>query len=58
MAVELNHTIVPAHDKEESARFYVRLFGFTHDDPLGHFAPVTIAAQALTLDFSNHPREP
>ncbi len=51
MNVELNHTIVPAHDKEESAQFYVRIFGFTYDGPLGHFAPVKIAAQALTLDF-------
>ena len=29
MTIELNHTIVPAHDKEKSARFYERIFGFT-----------------------------
>ena len=42
-----------ARDKEESARFYVHIFGFTYDGPLGHFAPVTIASQALTLDFDD-----
>ncbi len=51
MTVELNHTIVPSRDKAESARFYVRIFGFAYDGPLGHFEPVKIAAQALTLDF-------
>ena len=51
MTVELNHTIVPAHDNEESARFYRSLFGFEYEGPLGHFAPVRIESQALTLDF-------
>jgi hypothetical protein len=51
MAVELNHTIVPAHDKEESARFYERMFGFEYAGPVGHFAPVRIPGQSLTLDF-------
>ncbi len=51
MTVELNHTIVAALDNEESARFYKALFGFEYDGPLGHFAPVRIANQALTLDF-------
>ena len=51
MTIELNHTIVPSHDNEASARFYERLFGFEYDGALGHFAPVRIASQALTLDF-------
>ncbi len=51
MTVELNHTIVPAHDKEASARFYARIFGFEYQGPLGHFAPIRIPSQALTLDF-------
>ena len=51
MTIELNHTIVPAHDNEASARFYRDLFGFEYDGPLGHFAPVRISGQALTLDF-------
>jgi catechol 2,3-dioxygenase-like lactoylglutathione lyase family enzyme len=53
MTIELNHTIVPAHDNEASAQFYVQLFGFDYDGPLGHFAPVRINNQALTLDFDN-----
>lgn len=53
MTIELNHTIVSAHDNEASARFYVQLFGFDYDGPLGHFVPVRIKSQALTLDFDN-----
>ena len=44
---------MPAHDKVASAQLYARIFGFAYDGPLGHFEPVTIAAQALTLDFDN-----
>ena len=51
MAIELNHTIVPARDKEESARFYERMFGFEYVGPMGHFTPVKIQSQSLTLDF-------
>lgn len=51
MAIELNHTIVPALDNEASAVFYRRLFGFAYEGPLGHFAPVQIEGQNLTLDF-------
>ena len=53
MTIELNHTIVPAHDKEESARFYERMFGFKYEGPMGHFAPIKIPSQSLTLDFDN-----
>jgi catechol 2,3-dioxygenase-like lactoylglutathione lyase family enzyme len=53
MAIELNHTIVPARDKEASARFYERMFGFRYEGPMGHFAPVKIPAQSLTLDFDD-----
>ncbi len=53
MAIELNHTIVPAHDKEASALFYERIFGLKYEGPLGHFAPVRIPSQSLTLDFDN-----
>jgi catechol 2,3-dioxygenase-like lactoylglutathione lyase family enzyme len=54
MTIELNHTIVPARDKEESARFYQRMFGFEYAGPVGHFAPVRIASQSLTLDFDTN----
>jgi catechol 2,3-dioxygenase-like lactoylglutathione lyase family enzyme len=53
MKIELNHTIVPAHDKEQSALFYERIFGFKYEGPLGHFAPVRIPSQSLSLDFDN-----
>ena len=56
MTIELNHTIVPAHDKEESARFYERILGLKREPDLAHFSPVRIASQALVLDFDN--REP
>jgi catechol 2,3-dioxygenase-like lactoylglutathione lyase family enzyme len=51
--IELNHTIVPARDKEKSARFYERIFGFKYEGPMGHFAPFRIPSQSLSLDFDN-----
>ncbi len=51
MTIELNHTIVPARDKEESVRFYERVFGFKYEGPMGPFAPIRIPSQSLTLDF-------
>ena len=53
MTIELNHTIVPAHDTDETVRFYQHMFGFEHDGPMGHFAPIKIPSQSLTLDFEN-----
>jgi len=52
MSIALDHTIVPAHDKEASARFFARIFGLTYDGPLYHFAPVKVN-ETLTLDFDN-----
>lgn len=52
MAITLNHTIVPAHDKEASARFFADIFGLTYEGPVGHFAPVRVN-ETLTLDFDN-----
>ena len=52
MAITLNHTIVPAHDKETSARFFARIFGLNYEGPEGHFAPVRVN-ETLTLDFDN-----
>ena len=53
MTIELNHTIVPSHDKVASARFYQEMFGFDYDGAMGHFEPVVIRNQGLTLDFDN-----
>ena len=53
MTIELNHTIVAARDKAESVRFYQHMFGFEYEGPLGHFAPIRIPSQSLTLDFDD-----
>jgi hypothetical protein len=48
MTIELNHTIVPAHDAQELARFYRRMCGCEYDGPLGHFEPVRRHGRSLT----------
>ena len=55
MAIMLDHTIVPAHDKEASARFFARIFGLRYEGPVSHFAPVRIN-DGLTLDFDDRDR--
>ncbi len=52
MAITLNHTIVPAHDKEISARWFAGIFGLTYEGPAGHFATVQVN-ETLTLDFDD-----
>ena len=52
MAIHLDHTIVPAHDKEASARFFAEIFGLKYEGLMGHFAPVRVN-ETLTLDFDN-----
>ena len=52
MSIKLNHTIVPAHDKEAAARFFAQIFGLQYAGPTGHFAPVRVNEE-LTLDFDN-----
>ena len=52
MAIILNHTIVPARDKEASANFFARIFGLSYGGAMGHFAPVQVN-DTLTLDFDN-----
>jgi len=50
MAVELNHTIVPAHDPKASAQFLADILGLQVGPPVSHFTPVTLA-NSVTLDF-------
>ena len=52
MPIELDHTIVPAHDKVESAKFFARIFGLGYDGEASHFAPVRVNDR-LTLDFDD-----
>jgi catechol 2,3-dioxygenase-like lactoylglutathione lyase family enzyme len=50
MAIVLDHTIVPARDKEASARFLARILGLRYEGGVSHFAPLRIN-DTLTLDF-------
>ena len=52
MPISLNHTIVPSHDKEHSARFFARIFGLKYAGPVGHFAQVRVNDD-LALDWDN-----
>jgi catechol 2,3-dioxygenase-like lactoylglutathione lyase family enzyme len=50
MAITLNHTIVPARDKDAAATFFAEIFGLSYGGPQGHFAPVQVN-ETLTFDF-------
>lgn len=52
MSITLNHTIVPARDKEAAARFFAQFFGLQYAGLTGHFAPVRVNDE-LTLDFDD-----
>jgi catechol 2,3-dioxygenase-like lactoylglutathione lyase family enzyme len=52
VAISLNHTIVPAYDKETSAKHIAHILGLTCTESMGHFAPVQVDDR-LTLDFDN-----
>ena len=52
MTITLNHTIVPARDKEASAEFFASIFGLKVESPVGYFAAVPINDR-LTLDFAD-----
>jgi catechol 2,3-dioxygenase-like lactoylglutathione lyase family enzyme len=51
MSITLNHTIVPTHDKEASAKFFAGIFGLPFEGASGHFAPVHVN-DTLTLLFN------
>jgi catechol 2,3-dioxygenase-like lactoylglutathione lyase family enzyme len=50
MAVQLNHTIVAARDRDASARFMAEMFGLPEPQPFGPFMTVR-ADNDVTLDF-------
>lgn len=52
MALQLDHTIVPAYDKVKSAKFIARIFGVEYRGTWGHFAPVKVN-DTFTLDFDD-----
>ncbi|AFM18537.1 Glyoxalase/Bleomycin resistance protein/Dioxygenase superfamily [Mycolicibacterium chubuense NBB4] len=47
MAITLNHTIVAARDKTESARFLAELFDLPAPTPFGHFLVVQVGDTSL-----------
>jgi len=52
MAVELNHTIVSAHDKHESAKFIADILGIEVGGEIDPFVQVHLA-NGVTLDYMN-----
>jgi catechol 2,3-dioxygenase-like lactoylglutathione lyase family enzyme len=54
MTVRLNHTIVAAHDKKESARFLADILGLEVSPQYGPFIPVEIP-NGVTLDYLDSP---
>ena len=52
MAISLDHTIVPSHDKEAGARRFAKLFGLSYGGAWGHFAPVQVNDK-LSLDWDD-----
>lgn len=52
MAIELNHTIVPASDPLASARFLADILGLEVSPPVAHFTPVTLGNH-VTLDYDH-----
>jgi catechol 2,3-dioxygenase-like lactoylglutathione lyase family enzyme len=55
MPITLNHTIVPSHDKEQSAKFFAHMFGLKYSGPVGHFAQVRVNDE-LALDWDDRER--
>ncbi len=50
MSVQLNHTIVRAHDKRSSAVFFAEILGLAEPKPFGPFMTIH-ADNDVTLDF-------
>jgi len=51
VAIEINHVIVRATDKEASARFLAHVLGIEVGEAVGHFRPVQIGS--VTLDYDD-----
>lgn len=54
MTVQLDHTIVAAHDKKESAQFLADILGLEVSPQYGPFIPVEIP-NGVTLDYLDSP---
>lgn len=53
VAIQLNHTIVPAREGETSARWFAELFGMPEPKRFGHFWQVS-TANGVDLDFDTY----
>ena len=53
MAIELNHTIIPARDKEASATFLADILGLDAPTRFGPFMCIE-TANGVSLDYSDH----
>lgn len=53
MKIELNHTIIPAHDKTESAKFFGKIFGLKVEESDSHFECVHLN-ESLVFLFDNY----
>jgi catechol 2,3-dioxygenase-like lactoylglutathione lyase family enzyme len=53
MAVQLNHTIIPAHDKLAAATFLAEILGLEPPTPFGPFLCVE-TANGVSLDYADH----
>jgi catechol 2,3-dioxygenase-like lactoylglutathione lyase family enzyme len=51
MTISLNHTIVPAIDKQASAEFLARILGLEASPQWGPFVPVRVGG--VSLDFAD-----
>jgi catechol 2,3-dioxygenase-like lactoylglutathione lyase family enzyme len=52
MTIQLDHVIVPSHNRRESARLLARLLDVPWAESHGHFTPVYVN-DTLTLDFDD-----
>ncbi len=52
MAVELNHIIIPSHDKVASSRFLAEVLGIDPPRPVSHFMAVAVS-NGVTLDYDD-----
>jgi catechol 2,3-dioxygenase-like lactoylglutathione lyase family enzyme len=53
MAVQLNHTIVPTHDKLAASTFLAEILGLEPPTPFGPFLCVE-TANGVSLDYADH----
>lgn len=52
MAVELNHIIIPSHDKVGSSRFLAEILGIEPPQAVSHFMTVRVS-NGVTLDYDD-----